>query len=64
MDSCQALISKLKAEYGAGRLVLLSLSNIVVRVRQSVNNSDVNLGDVFKLIQLDPSFRNIMAMPD
>jgi HD-like signal output (HDOD) protein len=62
MDYSQALISKLKAEYGAGQLVLPLLPNIVVCVRQSVNNSDVNLGDVVKLIQLDPSFRNIMGM--
>ena len=55
MDSCQALISKIKSEHEAGRLVLPSLPEIVVRVRQAVNNNDVNLGDVVKLIQLDPS---------
>ena len=55
MDSCQTLISKIKAEYDAGRLILPSLPEIVVRVRQAVNNDDVNLGDVVKLIQVDPS---------
>lgn len=55
MDSCQALISKIKKEYETGRLVLPSLPEIVVRVRQAVNDDDVNLGDVIKLIQLDPS---------
>ena len=55
MDSCQALISKIKTEHDAGRLILPSLPEIVVRVRQAVNNDDVNLGDVVKLIQLDAS---------
>lgn len=55
MDSCQALISKIKTEHEAGRLVLPSLPDIVVSVRQAVNNDDVNLGDVVKLIQFDPS---------
>lgn len=55
MDSCQALISKIKSEHEAGRLVLPSLPEIVIRVRQAVNNDDVNLGDIVKLIQLDPS---------
>ena len=36
-------------------MVLPSLPEIVVRVRQAVNNDDVNLGDVVKLIQIDPS---------
>lgn len=55
MDFCQALISKIKSEHEAGRLVLPSLPEIVVRVRQAVNDDDMNLGDVVKLIQLDPS---------
>lgn len=55
MDSCQALISKIKAEHEAGRLILPSLPDIIVRVRQAVNNDDANLGDIIKLIQLDPS---------
>jgi len=55
MDSCQTLISKIKEEYDAGRLILPSLPEIIVRVRQAVNNDDVNLGDVVKLIQVDPS---------
>jgi len=55
MDSCQALISKIKEEHKAGRLILPSLPEIVVRVRQAVNNDNVNLGDIVKLIQLDPS---------
>ena len=55
MDPCQTLISKIRAEYDAGCLVLPSLPEIVVRVRQAVNNDDVNLGDVVKLIQIDPS---------
>ena len=55
MDSCQALISKIKSELEAGRLVLPSLPEIVVRVRQAVNNDEVGLGDIVKLIQLDPS---------
>jgi len=55
MDSCLALISKIKSEYEAGRLVLPSLPEVVVRVRQAVNNDDMSLGDVVKLIQLDPS---------
>jgi len=55
MDSCQALISKIKAEHEAGSLVLPSLPEIVVRVRQAVNDDDVNLGNVVKLIQVDPS---------
>ena len=55
MDSCQTLISKIKQEHKAGRLVLPSLPEIIVRVRQAVNDDDVNLGDVVKLIQLDPS---------
>ena len=55
MDSCQALISKIKSEHEAGCLVLPSLPEIIVRVRQAINNDDVNLGDVVKLIQLDPS---------
>jgi len=55
MDSCQTLISKIKEEYDAGRLILPSLPEIVVRVRQAVNDDDVNLGDVVKLIQVDPS---------
>lgn len=55
MDSCQALISKIKSEHEAGRLVLPSLPEIVIRIRQAVNNDDVNLGDIVKLIQLDPS---------
>ena len=55
MDPCQALISKIKEEHEAGRLILPSLPEIVVRVRQAVNDDDVNLGSVVKLIQLDPS---------
>ena len=55
MDSCQALISKIKAEHESGRLILPSLPEIVVRVRQAVNDDEVNLGNVVKLIQLDPS---------
>ena len=55
MDSCQALISKIQAEYEAGSLVLPSLPEIVVRVRQAVKNEDVDLGSVVKLIQVDPS---------
>ena len=55
MDSCQTLIAKIKTEYDAGRLILPSLPEIVVRVRQAVNNDDLKLGDVVKLIQLDPS---------
>ena len=55
MDSCQALISKIKEEQEAGRLVLPSLPEIVIRVRQAVNDDDVNLGSVIKMIQLDPS---------
>lgn len=55
MDPCQTLILKIKTEYDAGRLLLPSLPEIVVRVRQAVNNDDVNPGDVVKLIQLDPS---------
>ena len=55
MDDCQALISKIKAEHEAGRLVLPSLPEIVVRVRQAVNDDDVNLGKIVKLIQVDPS---------
>lgn len=55
MDSCQELISKIQSEHKAGRLVLPSLPEIVVRVRQAVNNDDVNLGDIVKLIQVDPS---------
>jgi len=55
MDSCQTLILKIKEEYDAGRLILPSLPEIVVRVRQAINNDDVNLGDVVKLIQVDPS---------
>lgn len=61
MDSCQALISKINSEYKAGRLVLPSLPEIVVRVRQAVNNDDVNLGDIVKLIQLDPSLTARLA---
>ena len=57
MDSCQTLIAKIKTEYDAGRLILPSLPEIVVRVLQAVNNDDLNLGDVVKLIQLDP-YRN------
>lgn len=55
MDSCQALILKIKEEHKAGRLVLPSLPEIVVRVRQAVNDDDVNLGHVVKMIQVDPS---------
>ncbi len=55
MDSCQALISKIRLEHEAGCLVLPSLPEIVVRVRQAVNNEDVNLGNIVKIIQLDPS---------
>jgi len=55
MEVCQALISKIKIEHAAGRLVLPSLPEIVVRVRQAVNDDDVNLGNVVKLIQVDPS---------
>lgn len=55
MDSCQILISKIQTEHEAGRLVLPSLPEIVIRVRQAVNNSGVNLGDVVQLIQVDPS---------
>lgn len=55
MDSCQALISKINEEHKSGRLVLPSLPEIVVRVRQAVNDDEVNLGNVVKIIQLDPS---------
>lgn len=55
MDSCQALISKIQTEHEAGRLILPSLPEIVVRVRQAVNDDEVNLGNVVKLIQVDPS---------
>ena len=55
MDSCQTLISKIKAEHEAGSLVLPSLPEIVVRVRQAVSDDNVHLGNVVKLIQLDPS---------
>jgi HD-like signal output (HDOD) protein len=55
MDDCQELISKIKTEHEAGRLVLPSLPEIVVRVRQAVNDDDANLGKIVKLIQVDPS---------
>ncbi len=55
MDSCQALISKIKTEHESGSLILPSLPEVVVRVRQAVNDDDVNLGNVVKMIQLDPS---------
>ena len=55
MEHCQALISKIKTEHEAGRLMLPSLPEIIVRVRQAVNDDDVNLGNVVKLIQVDPS---------
>ncbi|MCW9032225.1 MAG: HDOD domain-containing protein [Gammaproteobacteria bacterium] len=55
MESCQALIEKINTEHKAGRLVLPSLPEIIVRVRQAVNNDDENLGNVVKLIQVDPS---------
>ncbi|MDH5600211.1 MAG: HDOD domain-containing protein [Gammaproteobacteria bacterium] len=55
MESSQALIEKIKNEHQAGRLVLPSLPEIIVRVRQAVNDDDVNLGNVVKLIQVDPS---------
>lgn len=55
MDSSQALISKIKEEHRTGRLILPSLPEVVVRVRQAVNDDEVNLGNVVKLIQLDPS---------
>ncbi len=55
MDGCQTLISKIQTEHDAGRLVLPSLPEIIVRVRQAVNDGDVNLGHVVKLIQVDPS---------
>ena len=55
MDPCQTLISKIQTEHKAGRLVLPSLPEIVVRVRQAVNDDDVNLGNIVKLIQVDPS---------
>ena len=55
MDGCETLISKIQTEHDAGRLVLPSLPEIIVRVRQAVNDDDVNLGNVVKLIQVDPS---------
>ncbi len=55
MDGCQTLISKIQTEHNAGRLVLPSLPEIIVRVRQAINDDDVNLGHVVKLIQVDPS---------
>jgi putative nucleotidyltransferase with HDIG domain len=55
MDSTQALIEKIQNEHKAGRLVLPSLPEIIVRVRQAVNNDDENLGNVVKMIQVDPS---------
>ena len=55
MESCQELISKIKTEHEAGRLILPSLPEIVVRVRQAVSDDDVNLGNVVKMIQVDPS---------
>jgi len=55
MDSVQELITKIEAEHAAGRLILPSLPEIVIRVRQAVTDEDVNLGDVVKLIQVDPS---------
>lgn len=55
MESCQPLIDKIKIEHEAGRLVLPSLPEIIVRVRQAVNNDDMNLGNVVKMIQVDPS---------
>jgi len=55
MDSSQALIDKIKNEHEAGRLVLPSLPEIIVRVRQAVNDDDENLGNVVKMIQVDPS---------
>ncbi|MFK5915385.1 MAG: HDOD domain-containing protein [Woeseiaceae bacterium] len=55
MDDCQALISKIKTEKKAGRLILPSLPEIVIRVRKAVNDDEVNLGSIVKLIQVDPS---------
>lgn len=55
MGSCQALIEKINTEHKAGRLILPSLPEIIVRVRQAVNNDEVDLGSVVRLIQLDPS---------
>lgn len=55
MDSCQTLIAKIKTEHKAGRLLLPSLPDIVVRVRQAINDDAENLGNIVKLIQLDPS---------
>lgn len=55
MDACQTLISKIQTEHKAGRLVLPSLPEIVIRVRNAVNDDAVNLGNIVKLIQVDPS---------
>lgn len=55
MESCQALIAKINTEHEAGRLILPSLPEIIMRVRKAVNNDEVDLGSVVKLIQLDPS---------
>ena len=55
MESCQALIAKINTEHEAGRLILPSLPEIIVRVRHAVNNDEVDLGSVVKLIQVDPS---------
>lgn len=55
MESCQALIAKINTEHEAGRLILPSLPEIIVRVREAVNNDEVDLGSVVKLIQVDPS---------
>ena len=55
MDSCQTLIAKIQTEHKAGRLILPSLPGIVVRVRQAIYDDAENLGNIVKLIQLDPS---------
>ena len=55
MDSCQKLISRIQVEHKAGRLILPSLPEIVIRVRQAVNDDNADLGSIVKLIQADPT---------
>lgn len=55
MQSVEALTQHIQDEHQRGRLVLPSLPEVVLRVRDAVNNEAVSLKQIVKLIQLDPS---------
>lgn len=54
MSECDQLVEKIRQEQAAGRLILPSLPEVAVRIRNAVNDENANLKHIVKLVQMDP----------